>query len=452
MEIERRKTYLIQDPYDDDAVQFIRTIFGYFGLRPVCFYTNPKDRFYGEARYPILKGDKIEARYDVDLGNLDAFVQQVSASYDVLGIIPYREDTVEVAAELCGLFDFGWNDRATLARFRDKNALKTYIREQDSSVRVPACRLVRTEADVHAAPLPSRFVIKPNNGFGNRHIGVFDAASLGGIAAHLAREPGASWVLEEFIDGPEFHVNGQVRSNGEIVVLGILEYRRTVANGHPTVYQAERQCSTRHPLFKTIVEYASRLMRATGLRRCPFHMELKVDELGPCMIDLGARYPSEGGGHMLSRFHPKRPDAYAVAAHDYLGENTFASEPLDWSHYDSHSAVLVYGVSTSAGLIHTLEGIEEVEALPEFVNWPVKPRLGDRIIPTTDLASKSYVVELSHGGGDQRSDELIDLVQRTLRINSTVSPPAWLRAHALNVLQRAPPKLRWLTRGVLSAA
>ena len=36
----RRRTYLIQDPYDEDAIDFIRTISIYFGLRPVCLYTD----------------------------------------------------------------------------------------------------------------------------------------------------------------------------------------------------------------------------------------------------------------------------------------------------------------------------------------------------------------------------------------------------------------------------
>ena len=449
MTATRRKSYLIQDPYDDDAVRFIRTLFTYFGLRPICFYSDRKQRYYGEHRYPILTSERIEASYDVDLANLTPFADEVRRRYEVLGVIPYREDTVEVAADLCALFDFGWNSAETLRRFRDKHALKTFLRQSNATLRVPQSRLVRRVEDVWAAPVPSRFVIKPNHGFGNRHIGIFDATARDGVAAHLAREPSASWVLEEYIGGPEFHINGQVRSNGDIVLLGMLEYLRTEANGCPTVYRAERQCRTDHALFEPIAAYARKLVRTSGLRRCPFHMEVKVDEHGPCLIDIGARFPSEGGGNMLSRFHPSRPDVYAIAAHDYLGENTFAAKPIDWRYYNQNTTLLVYGISTEEGVIHALDGLDAVEALPEFVNWPVKPRVGDRLYRTIDLGSKSYVVELSHRGDERNSDRLIELVQAEVKINATSSYPARLRARTLDVLRRALPKLRWMTHGAL---
>ena len=167
----KRQTYLIQDPYDHDATQFIRTIGTYFGLRPICFYTDVKARFYGERRFPILTSDLIERSEMVELDDLAAFAERVTAEYDVLGVVPYREDTVEVAAELCEHLDLGWNTPETLRLFRDKHELKMHVGRTDPDVRVPACRLVETITDVERDPLPERFVLKPNDGFGNRAIG-----------------------------------------------------------------------------------------------------------------------------------------------------------------------------------------------------------------------------------------------------------------------------------------
>ena len=445
----KRATYLIQDPYDEDALQFINTIFTYFGLRPVCFYTDRKGRFYGERRYPFLLGDRIEARYDVQLGELSAFAVSVRNRYQVLGVIPYREDTVEVAAELCGLLELDWNPAETVRRFRDKHALKSFVSSQDPGVRVPQTRLVQSASEVFAQPLPARFVIKPNAGFGNRDIGIFGRDERGAIEAHFARSPGVTWVLEEFIGGIEYHINGQVRADGEVTLLGLLEYVRAETNGYSTVYQAERQCRTTHPEFARIGDYARRLLRATGIRRSPFHLEVKVDELGPCVIDLGARYPSECGGHMLSRFHPNRPDAYAVAAHDYLGATDFARAPVDWTHYDAELTVLVYGVSDRAGVIESLRGLDEVEAMPEFVNWVVKPKLGDRLFATTELRGAPYILELRHRGSDADSDALIARARAAIQWNDLRSPSGRIRAQAQNALRRVPAKLSWLARSTI---
>ena len=448
---QKRATYLIQDPYDDDALQFIRTLFTYFGLRPVCFYTDRKGRVYGERKYPELQGDRIEARYDVDLADLPGFVREVKRRYNVLGVIPYREDTIELAAKLCGLLGLDWNPAETVARFRDKHALKTFVKGQDPNVRVPACWLVHGLDDVLAHPLPPRFVLKPNDGFGNRAIGMFTPHDDAAIAEHLARWPGTTWVLEEYIGGTEYHINGQVRADGEVTLLGLLQYERAEANGYETVYLSERQCRTSHPEFERIGDYARRLMRATGLRRSPFHMEVKVDERGPCVIDLGARFPSESGGHMLSRFHPDRPDVYAVAAHDYLGRTDFARTPIDWSHYDREMTVLVYGVSDSAGIIQDVSGLGHVEALPEFVNWVVKPRVGDALAATTDLRGAPYIVELRHRGSDADSNALITRVRDAIRWNRRPGRWAGLRAFCLGLVRRIPGKLRWLTLVALGA-
>jgi hypothetical protein len=449
MTASRRRTYLIQDPYDEDAVQFIRTMFLVFGLRPVCFYTDRKGRFYGEAHHPILRGDAIEARYDVDLADLASFAEAVKRRFEVLAVIPYREDTVEVAAALCAHFDFGWNTSETLARFRDKFALKSYLQAQAPSVRVPTCRLVRRAEDVWEGAVPSRFVLKPNDGFGNRQIGIFDATDRAGVQAHLTRDPGTTWILEEFIGGPEFSVNGQVRSDGTVTVLAIIEYVRREVNGQPTVYEGEFQLRRSNPLFGALADYATRLLQATGLRRCPFHMEVRVDASGPCMVDLGARFPSEGAAHLLSRMHPLRPDAFTVACHDYLAENRIATEPVDWTHYDAHTAMLVYGISTEAGIVHRVDGLDEVEALPEFVHWPHKPAVGSYAPRTIDLATKSYLVELTHRGDEAHGRALMALVRRTIRINATRAWTSWLGAQVTRLRARMGPKLRWVTHRML---
>ncbi len=441
---QKRQTYLIQDPHDEDAIQFIRTISLYFGLRPVCFYTDKKARFYGEQQFPLLRGNLIESSYDVSLDDLRPFCDEVGGRYHILGVVPYREDTVEVAAELCGMLGLDWNDAETLGRFRDKFELKRHVASRDPSVRVPECRLVRTVEDVWNGPALDRFVIKPNSGFGNMRIGIFDANERDKIDAHVQGGPATTWILEEFIGGTEFHVNGQVRRDGEVTILAVFEYTRTAVNNYPTVYSGERQCRTTHPQFEAITEYARRLLAATELRACPFHLEVKVDANGPCVVDLGARFASEGGPQTFSRLHPDRPDAYAVAAHDYLGDNTFAKEPVDYRHYNSELNVAVYGISHERETIENLEGVDEIEALPEFVRWAVKPRIGDHVHPTKDLRGAPYIVELRHFGDDAGANQLIERVRATIRWNQRTSAAGRLRAETEQMVRSGVPKLRWM--------
>lgn len=440
----RRQTYLIQDPYDLDALRFIRTIETYFGVRPVCFYTNEKARFYAKRWFPALESDLVERSETVDVDDLATFASKVSQDFDVLGIVPYREDTVEIAAELCEHLELDWNHPSTLRIFRDKFALKTHVRRVDPSVRLPECRLVTTIEDLAAGVLPETFVIKPNDGFGNRAIGIFDSDELELVAQHISEHPGTTWILEEFIGGVEYHVDGHVRSDGTVTSLAVFEYLRAEVNGHPTVYLGEIQCSTDHPEFEALTDYAERLLRATGLRRCPFHLEAKLDERGPCVVDLGARLPSEGSGLTLSRIHRGRPDAYAVAAHDYLGSNSFASDDLDWTEYDRTRAVWVYGVSEEDGVITSVGGVDAVEAMPEFVRWAVPPEVGATLSATTELREAPYIVELSCAGDRDDALDLIAQVRSTVQWEVATNPLSTALGRFDHVREKASHKAAWM--------
>lgn len=440
----RRETYLIQDPHDLDALEFIRTIDICFGLRPVCLYTDPKARFYGERRFPILTSDRIERSVDVEWDDLGACARRIAEEYDVQGIVPYREDTIEVAADLLEPLELDWNLPATLRRFRDKHALASHVQKVAPSVRVPECRLVRDEGDLRAGDLPERFVVKPNDGFGNREIGIFGADDLEKAAAHVRRYPENTWCLQEFIDGTEYHVDGQMRTGGVFTPLGVSEYIRKHVNDYPTVYFGEVQCRSSHPLFSTLLEYAERLLAATGLERCPFHLEVKVDDRGPCVVDLGARLLSESGGKTLSRFHPSRPSAYAVAAHDYLFPNQMAMDPIDWTAYDASLTAVVYGVSHEVGLLETVSGLAEVEARPEFVKWILKPEVGDRLWATRDLRAAPFIVEFGRLESEEEARHLIDEVHDTISLNGDRTAWTGPRARLAEAMRRARGKIPWI--------
>lgn len=442
-----RRTYLIQDPFDTDALRFIDAMFRYFGLRPVCFYTDPKARFYGEHEFPILRTEAIEAAFDVDLDDLASFAATVSESYDVLTVIPYREDVVEVAAELCGLLDLKWNDAATVARFRDKHALKTYVHERDPCVRVPCSRIVTTLDDVFDDELPDRFVIKPNDGFGNREVTVFDSSQRAAVEAKL-RDTSTTWILEEYIDGEEYEIDGQVRPDGTVDVIVVSRYNRVEANGYSTVYHSQVQLWSHDPIFQVCADYAKRLITASGLRASPFHMEAKIDEHGPAMVDLGARLPSEGGGDGNSRLHPTRPDVYTVAVHDYLGV-PFETGPIDWTHYDEARQVFVFGISYESGRIGRLEGVEEVESMVEFVHWAAPPKLGQAIRPTTELHGAPYVAALRVWGDDAELERVISYVHDTVRWTVADDLATSLVAAVASIPDRLLKKSRWVAHQIL---
>ena len=85
-------------------------------------------------------------------------------------------------------------------------------------------------------------------------------------------------------------------------------------------------------------------MRATGLRRSPFHLEAIIDERGS--VEVGARVqwrtrgPSTISGSTVHNW-----TLISVAAHYHTSSRPYGDLPLDWRRYDTHHSGHATGVS-----------------------------------------------------------------------------------------------------------
>jgi hypothetical protein len=444
--LKRRRAYVIQDPSGEYAREFIRILFLKFGLRAICLYTDSWERFRTEREHPILRSNLIEATYEYQ--DLTEFAVAIRDRYEVVAVIPHIEPLVEPAATLCELLDIDWNPAECLRTFRDKVAQKRQLAA--AGVRVPHLMPIASPADLTYPELPERFVIKPVDGYGNRMIGVLSKGELQAARAHIEAQPGVRWMLEEFIAGPEFSINGQVRSGGQVEVHGITEYRRCSVGSCHTVYDYEFMCASTHPQFHVLLEFAAATIRATGLRRSPFHLEVIVDERGPCVIDLGARL---GGGlaGMLSRAHPEMPDVLTIAAHDYVEPNAFALGAVSWDRHDRLLTMAVYGLALEKTVIHSLAGLDEVEAMPEFINWITRPEIGDKVFPTDHLYSAPFMLDVWAPDSEAERRGLVERIRATIRWNDKPSALAARAALLRRKAARLPRRLAWLLQKSLGS-
>jgi hypothetical protein len=195
---------------------------------------------------------------------------------------------------------------------------------------------------------------------------------------------GTAVLMEEYVDGTEFFVNGQVDAKGNVSVVAIFEYVRRAANGCHNIDFETLRLPHSSPLFGDLARYTEQVMRATGLLRSPFHLELKADERGPCLIEVGARLAGHGNAFLCGELHGSSLDLIDLAGHYYLHDADYGSLPLDWLEYDSSAVRYVHGVGQNRERLYDLQGVAQVEALPEFYTWVRKPVVGMQVEPTTD--------------------------------------------------------------------
>jgi hypothetical protein len=284
--------YLIQDPFHEYGIGFIEHIYRTYGYRAICFYSNRTERTANEARFPQLRPPFVSASYDVNLDRLDEFVQLLKSRHSAIGVIPFNETSLVPASYLSSSLNLGWASETIIGRFRNKWALKEHLRSSSPGLRVNASALVGNTAEVLSIghePQYERFVLKPNDGFGNQAIGVFDRSTpAASIDSYFRDVRGRQVVMEEYIGGTEYFANGQIDSRGNIYTIAIFEYRRGAANGRHNLDMETLRLPYGTNLFAQLTEYTESVLRATGLTCSPFHLELKVDERGACLIEVAA--------------------------------------------------------------------------------------------------------------------------------------------------------------------
>ncbi len=385
---------LVMDPYRPYAVSYIELAARRYGVRTVAYYTDlPRMRRY-RPDFPTLTGPLVSASYAVGEHELDRFAEVLRERHWIVGVVPYMEPSLASSTRLAELLGLSWAQPGVLELFRDKAALKEHLRSVPGGPRINRTCRVATPDDVLDAVGTGgypRYVLKPNDGFGNSRIGFFDAATPRAELDEYFAAVGADVLMEEFVEGPELFVDGQVDEQGRAIVYSVWQYDRAAVNGRANVSMGQRTVHRDDPLFAPCATYAAAVMEASGLRRSPFHLELKVDDEGPCLIEVGARLAGGYLAHLDDRAHGAL-DTLGAAMHHYLFDDAYGDYGLDWDHYDATVVGLVNGVSTQSGRIWSRSGLEAAERVPGFVRWTKRPGFGDRVQPTVDILSQPWQV------------------------------------------------------------
>jgi len=438
------KTYVLVDPVHDYAVRFATAIAERHGYQPLCVTTErttPREL----RRYPALRGCQ-QAR--VRSEELEAFGRRLGAEREVLGAIPFAESVLNPVVSLLRGLGSTWNEPSVLALLRDKFALKQKLREMQPALNIGFSRNLPFESAkslLRDGNVPERFVLKPNQGFGNRSVGFFTSRTPRSTIEEFLDSSGErEFVLEEYIPGPEYFINGQVDHQGGCTSFAAFAYQRVWANGCQVDWLTWKLPHASAE-FGALERYAQAVISASGLRRSPFHLEAKLVDGVPHMVELGARLAGMGNAVLCNQLHGGKLDVFALAADHYLHEGPQPPAHLDWAAYDADELVYVHGVGFEDGLIHTLEGVESVERHPMFAGWAVNPRIGQRLSPTVDMFSVPWCFILRAPAGQATSLQgaAADLRDR-LRINASPAPFRRAAVAALDLLRRGGRRIERL--------
>lgn len=416
-------TAVLLNPYQPYALGMIARLWRDHGVRTVALHSDWRIRFILEGRAPILRSSAVAAHYMVALPDLDPVVKVLRARADVVAVVPHDEGAVLPLARIAEELQLDWA-QPLVQTFRNKGELKSLLAAAEETLRINANVRVTSADEVanwRRAHGIGRFVLKPNDGSGNVNVAILDAdVSDAEVAAYFESASGVV-LAEEFIDGDEYWVDGQIDAAGKVAVTGIGRYQRGPANGRTNLEFGAAAVPTTERNFAALRDYATAVMSASGLRRSPFHLEAIVDDSGPCLVEVGARLCGDLLSYAESWQHGSDCDLVGQALRQYLPDPPPPELNLDWQHYDSHLYMQVNGVQEHRIMVGEVVGFDVVEADPSFLFWIKQPQPGDVLLPTDGLVTKPWSVVLR--GADEtalvRNEEFVRSTLQVLPSDAT---------------------------------
>lgn len=341
---------------------------------------------------------------------------EIARKYDVRAVMTDESDiavpTVAYVAEKMGLPGIG-EDMAGL--FTNKYRMRCFCREKEiSSVEFCLCRTPE-EAAEFVRGLGRRCIMKPLDSQSSRGVFILDEPQdafrfFEKSVSYSSTE--SSVIVERFIDGVEFTVDGLVY-NGRHCSLAISEKKHFSHN--PSIaselffsYENENYD------YEKLRRQNDRLVEQSGLPFGFTHAEYKWENGEFYLIEIAAR----GGGTRISSHIV--PLMTGIDNYRFLIEASLGY-PIDESQIRGpkatrRCAVLKFLSEERAGaLVSAIRGAEEVRANPHILELRLEFGVGDRVYQAQDDRSRIgfYV---AYGESEQELRRTMDWVRETLKI------------------------------------
>ena len=205
-----------------------------------------------------------------------------------------HELPIITASALAGLFDLPAIALGTAVALRDKSVQKRLARA--AGLRVADCRAIRSLAELEQLPWQGPVVVKPFDDAASRDtFAVMSPEDLERILGDTGpgRDTGP-WLVEEFMEGAELHVDGVVRE-GQVTFLSVSRYLQNVIaiKSGGLVGSVVLDPGTHRDQYAMAREVAETSLAAFGHHDGLFHLEVFQDESGLIFSECAGRI---GGG------------------------------------------------------------------------------------------------------------------------------------------------------------
>lgn len=218
------------------------------------------------------------------------------------GIITAASDRpMKTVAAVCDTFGLLGISKAVAEKATNKVAMRLAL--EKGKVPIPKFSIVANIEEFWTAikRFQGRYIVKPADNSGSRGVFLVEKPEDNEIAYNYSMSNSSNGyiLVEEFLEGPEVSVE-TITYKGITTVIAITD---KITTGSPYFVELGHTQPSMLPLNvqERIGSVAIQAVEALGINNSPSHIELKITETGPKIIELGARM---GGDCIASHLVP----------------------------------------------------------------------------------------------------------------------------------------------------
>ncbi len=188
-------------------------------------------------------------------------------------------------------------------------------------------------------------------------------------------------VVEEYIDGEEYSVDGVVIDD-QVHFFGVCEKH---TSGQPYFVELGHDFYPNHPMKAEIYAYIENVLNCLGMRTCPFHIEIKNSSRGWEVIEVHSRF----AGHMIMELVK---NATGIQAFQTYIDNLRSPDGMKTPSLNNNSVFSLRMLAVGAGTVKKLEIDPELLLEKRVVSHHIDFRVGDRVDNILPLNYVAYVI------------------------------------------------------------
>lgn len=355
------------------------------GLYTLIFSANKTDRKIPPEYQRYIDHFVEVDTYDIDL--LYQIINRIHLTSPISGIIPGSEYHVPIASQLSVLLNLPGVSVHSVERLRNKSLMRQQLKK--NNIRSPAYFIIHNENELIAYQNKITFpcVMKPIDYAGSVHVSKNNSfhellnsyrSMCHDPWSELGKKIGKIAIVEEYIDGEEFSVEGYVEASSVHIISITKKFLFSepyfVEMGHvlPANISIEQE--------EKIRQYVCNVIAAFEIQLSIFHLELKMDEGEPVLMEIAGRLPGDRICELIKI--AKSIDFYQIMINVHLGIPVILSK----NTIKNYSGIR-YFVHSKNNFTH-IHGLEQLQSIPGFYEFKLLKKPGEFIPPLKDFSGR----------------------------------------------------------------